>query len=110
MNAGEVLRRLRAAKREWMDMRKDGNGPEIEGAIRGIAICIGHVRDIAREMRSNERFRRPKVDHQHAGKLYKACKGALYSITMINRAAAIRILERAIAAVPTNCTAKEKSQ
>lgn len=98
MNPSEVLRRLWKEKHEWEAM--DYKTPEIEWTLRGINLCVNHVKDIVQEQRTKERLKHPKVDHQHATKLYHAIKGALHQLKISNHKSAAKIMTHILEIVP----------
>lgn len=98
MNPAEVLRRLYKEKKEWQ--RTDDRTPEVEWTLRGIDLCLKHVQDIIKEQRTNFRLKHPKVDHQHATKLYRACYGAWKALRRSQRLHAIKILQHVMDLVP----------
>lgn len=92
MNSAEVLRRLCKEKKEWMASIPS---QETGWVVRGITICIKHVKDIVKEQKANERIRKPKINRWFARDLSRAITVALGYLGVGNRKRAVRVLEKA---------------
>ncbi len=92
MNSAEVLRRLVKEKKEWMQ-----TGPTVEAqfVIRGLNLSIMHVRNILKEQMSNERLRKPRINHWIAGDLFHAIEVALGYLGRADKKRAVHFLEKA---------------
>lgn len=99
MNPAEVLRRLWKEQHEWE--KADTQTIEVKWVLHGIKLCIGHIHDIVKEQRQNERLKHPKIDHRHATHLFHACRGAYNQLQLSCRKAAMKILSSAMDKVPT---------
>ncbi len=98
MNAAEVLRRLWKEKHEW---KSYDDTPEVRWTLRGINLCIDHVKAIAKEQADNERLRKPRIARWLARDLYHAVEVSLGYMRRADRITAIKVLEKIKAEVQT---------
>lgn len=92
MNPAEILRRFARERREWLSYDET---PETRWTIRGINLCIQHIKDIRRDQTYNERLRKPRIHRWLASDLYEALSRALRHLANGDRARAVVVLQNA---------------
>ena len=92
MNSAEVLRRLWKEKHEW---ESNEHSREMEWTLRGINLCITHVKDILREQREHDLLRRPRIHRWIASDLFHAIEVALKYLANADKRRAMSVLAKA---------------
>lgn len=93
MNSAEVLRRLYREKKDW---KSYGTSSLALDTLKGIDICISHVKGILKEQTINERLRKPCISRLYARDLYRTIQTAVHRLKTGDGKRALRDLEKAL--------------
>ncbi len=93
MNYIEIMRRLCKEKREWQNSAALGH--EVRWIVRGIDLCIKHIRDIGCEKTRRDLLLHPILGMNASGELYHAIEVALKYLSRGERSKGIERLQEA---------------
>lgn len=94
MNSGELILRLYKEKKDWRSSETQSN--EINWVVRGLDICLAHVRDMIAKQFAGERIPYAYLTRTDAGYFYQTIRTAHRLLRNGNRARAVRVLEKAL--------------
>lgn len=95
MNSVEVLKRLYQERKDWLSSTSHSN--EINWVVRGINLCIKHVKDIREEQRIRGEILKPRVSPWISRDLFHTMEVAVRYIKTGDRKKALGVLEKSIA-------------
>lgn len=96
MNYRMILQTLWKEKREWLSYDRS---PEVIWTVRGIDICLKHVKELAKEKLERNLSFYPRLETQFYSRLYRAGISALRQMRYNQYAEARHTLETALRSI-----------